>query len=779
MAKPRSPFNIGRLNTKIEKTSKTMDMLHNDTYFTSNNNINDLNIVANSIESKVQTIIKRNESHYDVSTISQLYSRVRLKEATNDAKFRSNLESIFTNEEMSGNLLSSYLENKWIKDLDNEIDTVLKYCTKLQEALDLMRESVLSSDCTSASFINPVCTSLSESELPVFASRCKTITKMHNFHRKANEWYSKASKYGEAYVYVVPYNKAIATLLSQRRKAMGSTVPISVMNKGQFVNEFTSMNTNIVSEINNSIENSTKKITSMADVFGNYKLEVTLDTSGVLESAFNEHTIAESAVVKCEQSSLCVYEAAVKNDSGYNKKTLDKTIDDDLELPKDFEDDTTRDGLFRVDKREFGQDEIKNRGALIKDLKRENLIPLYIEDLCAGYYYFEFNNVDGDLDSFSSNSVFGSSNCNCDVQKKMRSSMGALTSSATNMMIRRLSADLAQKIDKTFVNSNQDLTKEIYAVLKHNDVFNATTYSAQAVKVSFLPASDVELLIFNWDEDTHRGISDVINSLIPAKLFSALYVNDVIGILGRGQDKRVYYVKQAVETNISQTLLNVINQIKKSNFNIRQIENLNNILNITGKYNDFFIPVGPTGDSPIQFEIMPGQDIQINTDLLNMLEEMAVNATGVPFEMVQARRSLDYSSQYTGSSLKLLRMCYNRQVTMSDFLSRIYSKAYNYQYNDNLDIRVQLPPPLILNLTNTSQIIENATNMVNAVATYEYTDTNDPDVELEKAEFIKLYMRSLLSSYIKEDDIDRFRNTAKLNVEKRKATSNDTGGEEM
>ena len=35
-----------------------------------------------------------------------------------------------------------------------------------------------------------------------------------------------------------------------------------------------------------------------------------------------------------------------------------------------------------------------------------------------------------------------------------------------------------------------------------------------------------------------------------------------------------------------------------------QIENMNSILGITGKYNDYIIPVGPSGDSPISMEVM-------------------------------------------------------------------------------------------------------------------------------------------------------------------------------
>lgn len=64
-----------------------------------------------------------------------------------------------------------------------------------------------------------------------------------------------------------------------------------------------------------------------------------------------------------------------------------------------------------------------------------------------------------------------------------------------------------------------------------------------------------------------------------------------------------YYVKQTVDTNIAQTLLNTINQIKQSNFGIRQFQNINNILNITGRFNDYVIPTGASGESQFNLKL--------------------------------------------------------------------------------------------------------------------------------------------------------------------------------
>ena len=253
-----------------------------------------------------------------------------------------------------------------------------------------------------------------------------------------------------------------------------------------------------------------------------------------------------------------------------------------------------------------------------------------------------------------------------------------------------------------------------------------------------------------------------MQGLIPAKLFTCLYITNVTGILTRGQDKRVYYVKQTVESNISQTLLNVINQIKKSNFGIRQIQNLNNILNITGRFNDYVIPVGQSGDAPIQFEVMPGQQFEINSDLYNMLEEMAVNSTGIPLELVQSRNSPDFATQFTSSSIKVLRLVFGRQAIVEEFMNKVCTKIYNCEYDENIAVETELPPPMIMNITNTSQMISSTKDYVQQIADYEFDGENGDTVEQEKAIFTKKMMRSLLASYIKISTIERYREEAKI-----------------
>ena len=468
---------------------------------------------------------------------------------------------------------------------------------------------------------------------------------------------------------------------------------------------------------------------------------------------FSEETILESA----------------ENIRDVVKGRFDRTIKDDLSF--DNFDDRGQDGLVDRNKTKKNTKDdkyINVPGTIVKVLERKHVIPIYIEDYCFGYYYIEVDgpyNPVGDYDKMQdptmalkgSNSIL-STNSMMDQSQKQ------------NNIIRYISNQISNFIDAKFINANQDLRNEIYTVLKYN--YDNNSSHMNKIRVTFIPPDDMEHVYFNMNKDTHRGISDLNKAMFPATLYSAMYITHAIWNMTRAQDKRVYYVNQTVDTNISKTLLNTINQIKKGNFGIRQIENINHILNITGMFNDYIIPRGPSGATPIDFEVMQGQQVEWQTEFMTSLEEMAVNSTDVPMEMIQMRNSVDYSSQLTMSSSKFLRKVYNRQSKFQGNLTRIFNKIYNNEFDDNITLNVVLPPPMFLNITNTNQMMTNVNEYSQSVAQL----LLDPDEEEPvKNEVIREINKFNLGSYLNIPELEDIAHKAIQHVA---AQSNNEEGNE-
>ena len=252
--------------------------------------------------------------------------------------------------------------------------------------------------------------------------------------------------------------------------------------------------------------------------------------------------------------------------------------------------------------------------------------------------------------------------------------------------------------------------------------------------------------------------------MIPAKLYVGLYITNTIGAMTRSQDRRVYYVKQSgIDTNISKILLNTIDQLKRQNFNIRQLESMKNVLNILGRFNDFVIPTDNSGNAPVQFEVMQGQNIDPQTELMDRLQTMAVDATDVPFEIVQARQSMDYAIQATMSNSRFLKKIYNRQTIANRFLSKIMTLLYRGEFDSpTATIKVNLPVPMFLNLTNTNQFIVNANDIATSTAAAFGADLDDTT----RALFENNLKARLLEGYLDMDMITAVKDKTRLQAAK-------------
>ena len=156
-------------------------------------------------------------------------------------------------------------------------------------------------------------------------------------------------------------------------------------------------------------------------------------------------------------------------------------------------------------------------------------------------------------------------------------------------------------------------------------------------------------------------------------------------------------------------------------------------------------------DAPIQMEVMQGQEIDPQTELMDKLEETAVNATGIPIELVTARLSLDFATQLTMSNTKFLRFILKRQAKFERHLGNIMTDIYNTE-RDSLDnkvvVRCMLPAPLMLNINNLNQILDLINNQAELMSQFQYPDNNEEDVDTKRAIFKQEYVQYKLGNLI-------------------------------
>jgi hypothetical protein len=766
-------INFGNLKKIATKINSNSDSIYQSTYYSDPADKKALDDLKLSIDTSIKSIMNNNSDNLGEPNISRMYERLFMN-SQNNKETVDEFRKIFEDNEFMTSLTTSYMDNRWIKAFDDEIDEILKYFPKLEEALQTIKDNVLSSDSFSKDFLN-MSDELQVADNVVFNSNIDEMKDKYDLLTLTNDTYYNVSKYGEEFLYVVPYETAIERLLNNKKSTVhqGYNICAGVNESGipyvEANNDISYYDQSIKDikvegiNINCEVDNGGLISSIVEDAKTAYDARNAIKTKSLSEQFLNEHGVYTEGL---SDGKYITFDHVKDADLDVSNKKLpvhhrfDNTLPDDFELPIE---DTTSDGLVTNAKDPAAKVKLKHmNGCIVKRLPRERVIPIYINDMCLGYYYFEFESKEN---IFSDKYITSAMNNTITGLRTTGSTGNIEGEERREELIKFISSQLADKIDADFVNKNQDLKKEIYYILKYNDEFCTQTDVVNNMRCTYIPPEDIQHCYFKLDESTHRGISDLALSLIPAKLYVSIYITNALACMTRGNDKRVYYVKQTVETNIAKTLLKTINEIKKSNFGMRQVENINNVLDIVGRFNDYIVPRGPDGSSPIDFEVMQGQQIEIKTELLNILEEAAINVIGIPIEIIQNRQSPDYAVQLTMQNSKFLRFVYTRQSDYQKILSRLYTKIYGIEYNEpTVNIVVTLPPPLFINITNTNQLIVNVNDYCNTLVNEVLlVDEQDDMVKQIAAKELKIYhLGSYLNMPVIENIIAKARQQAEV-----------------
>ena len=751
-----------RVNKTLDDLGSSMDSIYQSTYASRSDNKNNMDFVVSSIGDTIDKIINTDDSP-KISDISNLYVRLQKKRGVPNGEIINNAMELFSDNGLINTLSMNQEINRYIQAEDYQYDTICKYMPAIETALEIKQDNVLSSDNFSKNFIKVESTSLSKEKQKIFDDNVETINRKYKFQDICEEMYQRAAKYGECFLYIVPYNIAMERLLKRRSTFTGSSMRTFGESARDRKKRQTIPNKQVIFESSNidaDLKKNLDKAKISMDMMENCSVNLIFDDNAIFSEAIEAREKAISASKKSKLKSLTeqynILTEAKKEDSSVTVKTNVAT-----KLSSSTLQGGVNDGLIVGNKSDNGDKIDDINGCVISFIERGDILPIYMDNLCVGYYHFNF-------------SIFNDSTCEHGFPTGFQGQRTTDSNSPdmmNDMLLSFISQKISDNIDAHFINANKDLKEEIYSILKYNDKFNVMN-GVNDITVSFLPADDVFHFFLKQDRKTHRGISSIKKALVPAMLYCLLYLTNTIGQVTRAQDKRIYYVKQNVETNVARTLMNVINQIKKGNMGMRQIQSMNSILNIVGKYNDHVIPVGQSGDAPVQFEVMSGQEVRTPSELMEQFKDDAVASTDVPYEFVQTVNQVDYATRFTMSNSKFLRKVYKEQRICQEAFSYVFTKIYNYEFGENeRSIKIMLPAPAFLNMTNSEQLIANTTNYMNAITEVELANEDDN----VKNEFKRIMMRQNLGNYIDYDKVDNAILEAKMAVSA--SNNGDNGGD--
>ena len=203
-----------------DKINELIDTQYADIYLNPRDTNHILKQNRDNIQDIIQKISNNNMTNTGNSNMSMLYQKTIIdnNKPGKTSDLVSKLNDTLSDRNTMNNIISIYTQNTLVRDIDREIDMVCKYMPKLDDALDTRREHVLSADhFTKDSIVIKAAKEFNKETDAHIATNINTLKEKYNIDDfLENKVYRPTDKYGEAFIYIVPYRKAIEQLLKTR-----------------------------------------------------------------------------------------------------------------------------------------------------------------------------------------------------------------------------------------------------------------------------------------------------------------------------------------------------------------------------------------------------------------------------------------------------------------------------------------------------------------------------------------------------------------------------------
>lgn len=616
---------------------------------------------------------------------------------------KTRLEKAFTSGDAQ--MMSYFLStNSDIIHVYDEIDSICAYIYQLDEAVDVIRDNVLSSD-SPGELIN---CDIEFPGIPVdksteYVDIVKEAFGYQNINKKISTLIvPKTIKYGTYYIVVTPYSD-IGYKLKYARNTSAIAMFESTMIEDEIMPNITSLYEAVeLSKDKNNNDSKNQELPDyLADQLENIKhnmslLEIDESEDGVpdmLESVVMEDFNSVSDKVKNAADEAL--KKMSKQSSQKGKKAQDGVVDESK-----FDD---------------------LQGCHVRMVDPRQLRPIKIFDYTLGYYYFEnyeYTKMGTSITDLLSNQMnFNEQNMVID--------------NLVNSVISKLQYGDVLKGDQQF--RTMILNCLLYAERRDNPI-----------RIKFI--SPEYVIPFTTNEDEHgNGQPVLLRSLFYGRLYTSLLLFNITAIITKSTDTEFYWLKtNNLDQQYSNQVSDIIDQMKASNVDPLQIAN-GDILHGNNAINKrYYMNAGISGERPFDMEVVSGQQIDIHNDFLTDLRKMAIGATGVPSAMIDLLDEIEYATQLSMANIKNLKRCNSIQTDIDPALTELMKTIVKHNYPNVIpeDILSTMKITLRRSKVNENSITSQqlgdsqstATAMVdNYLAT---TDTNPPEI----TNFIKANM---------------------------------------
>ena len=409
------------------------------------------------------------------------------------------------------------------------------------------------------------------------------------------------------------------------------------------------------------------------------------------------------------------------------------------------------------------------KGCYIKLLNPKKVIPVKLMNYTIGYYYIH----DAELDV---------TNHHCAHGHRFTNVVDSMTNKSANQqnLIANIADAIVKSFNKKYLNDNIEFKELIINSLMYNDMYK------KKLHYQFIPGDHICRFSINEDENGN-GQSMLYKSLFYAKLYLSLLVFNMITYLTKSQDTLVTYVKTSgIDKNMINKTMDVARQWKSKQIGIGDLMDYSSIYSKIGTGRDLFIPEGESGERGLSWDVIQGQDVNMQNELMEQLKEAYINGTGVPSVIMNYVNEADFAKTLVMANAKQLRRVMMYQDSFNEDLTLMYQKILCYctdiELEDIANFRYTLQRPKTLPNNNLVDMIGYGDQILDFVEKSifgQYTEET-PELNASKDMFRNEFSRKVLPM-LPWETIDEIIENVKLDVvknqlEKSNNQDNNEGG---
>lgn len=659
----------------------------------------------------------------------------------------------------------------------SDLHEVSSQLIELSEAILITRDAIISSDVVegrmsrSFKFDN-----LDEDDIEDNTSIVESMEKKFKLLEKIKNFIiPKTLEYGEYYVYVVPYARLFADF--QRQKDNNMFGYSRTFSESTIMESF---NNKQYKKGDNKEDNLDMFLESCYDKY-TMQNRTRYTTTSIEESVYKANEIPKEEFKKdiknimsnisvCNDSvPLPIMEEGIES-IAYMKQQMEQVMTEADNIKSDdmfsrVAQATSAEGILMSsdDKERAKKNSFDDIGdCYVKMIEPTKIIPIQIMNTTIGYYYVQDEDITPLSGAVSSTLYF----TKFDEHSKQ------------STIIDALAERVVKSFDKPFLKNNLKFKEAIV------DCFNYYNLNEKRLKFQFIPAEFI--VPFKIDEDVDgNGTSMIKKSLFYAKLYLMLLLFKIMSIILNSNDQKINYIKQSgIDKNVANKVQEIARIQQSRQINISDLFSYTTLINKVGNGNTVYMPTGRSGERPIETEILAGQDVQLNTDLMESLKNAYILGTGVPAAIVNYMQEADFAKVIEQNNTKFNGRVVNYQLDFNDGITNLYKKIMSWSTNIPTNVIANfsfiLQAPKTTSINTKTELINQYQTLADFLVALLYEDPNTSvnadDLNGEIREFKRLLAKDQLPM-IDFDTISEIKEKAKVRYQEIKLKPDSTNGD--